>query len=1195
MPHYDSEIAELLEQGLITPDEAQQFQRLGRVLKMSPKDLLHESEDRLNALLAQTVLPPNPRTAAVSGRADLVQTAIPCRSEHQKPGRGPDLGKWSRYQLWELLGRGGMGKVYRAYDPQLKRQVAIKVLDGREPEWAARFVREARAQARVDHPNIASIFEVGEWQEQPYIVMQLIKGSMFHEASVEMTLEQKILVLKQAAEGMHEAHRSGLVHRDIKPANIMVERDESGNYTPYVLDFGLAFFETDHELTVDGALLGTPMYMAPEQVRGELDKLDRRTDVYGLGVTLYQVLTGHPPFQAKSRATLLMDILEKEPEKPRHLAPELPADVETILLKCLARERDQRYQSARALADDLGRFLDGEPIAARPAGWWYLLSKKLHKYRTTVAVTVTALVLLILAVGWGLWRTATRTKLTANLFEQVNAIEALARYSHMSPPHDIRPDRQKMERKMKTIEEEMTRSGAMGKGPGNYALGWGLLQSGQTAAAIDHLETAWQAGYQDSRAAYALGLAYTTTYHNQLLQLSTIEDGPLQEKTREQLQVRFRDPALDYMREVEITETASPAYLQAIVALLEERYPQALIHLEAVGQDLPWFYEAHKLKGHLFLAWSRKSYQSGNTSEAREMVTQALQSYEAAAAIAPSDPQIPNARANALVEIMAMNIFEAPSLEPLLEQGLSRVEEAIRLFPENGESLLAASRLYRHMARQDELFNRKDPRPLLKKAVAAATAAMPGDSSSEAALELGCSHHLWANWLATRKQDPSAAVDAGLEALEKAEWQDARVHIFKGKLHKVKANWLRRSGGDACDAMALASTAYEKALSLEPHNANIHLKQAITLYQQSFFVNCPGPSAQALLTAMMRHLNEAEQLRPGYWQHFYYKGFALRRQAQGFDDQLFYLNPDLAEKAISAFQTALELNPEQAIARRLTIYNEMGSIRKAQAMQLVLSGGLPEPLFAQAMEHYQQALSFAPNHPILLENLAWVFYDWGKCLVRRGVSGEDLLLTAMDVSQEALSHGRSIQALLCLGSAWRIRGEWAYLQGQDPSDFLRNAWAAFEEIMDINLQFTESHRSMGRLYTLLARSQRRAGGNPKHSFHLAHNALNQALECNPVLPLNLMAAAHLHLHESLWLKDKGQDQARQGLELVDQVLAIRPDLFEAQALKAFLVYSQIAASSNSQGLEQARSNLKQMISNKSMGHQWASLLEETIY
>ncbi|HZI03106.1 MAG TPA: serine/threonine-protein kinase, partial [Archangium sp.] len=305
-------------------------------------------------------------------------------------GRGEESSGsgWDRYELLELLGRGGMGEVYKARDRRLGRTVALKFIRGADPARAMRFLQEARAQARIEHPHVCKVYEVGEVGGKAYIAMPLIGGQRLDQAATSMSLPERVQVMREVAGAVHEAHRLGVIHRDLKPSNIMVERGEDGRLFPVVMDFGLAYEMTQgHGLTESGALMGTPSYMAPEQARGDVRNIDRRSDVYSLGATLYELLTGVVPFTDSTVVGTLAKVLHEEPSALRKHVPQLDSDLETIVLKCLSKEPGQRYASARALAEDLGRYIDGEPILGQRPSLLYRLRRYARKHRTLVAVS----------------------------------------------------------------------------------------------------------------------------------------------------------------------------------------------------------------------------------------------------------------------------------------------------------------------------------------------------------------------------------------------------------------------------------------------------------------------------------------------------------------------------------------------------------------------------------------------------------------------------------------------------------------------------------------------------------------------------------------------------------------------------------------------------------------------------------------
>ncbi len=291
-----------------------------------------------------------------------------------KPPRGfSDVTKRERfgeYILGDEIARGGMGVVYHARHAKLNRAVALKmILSGRlaSEELVKRFYSEAEAAARLDHPGIVSIYEVGQIGDQHFFAMALVNGGSLAARVKEGPLMPRTAadLLQNIASAVQYAHEHGVIHRDLKPANILLDRGGQ----PKVTDFGLAKL-TDQEsgLSSTGDVVGTPSYMAPEQAAGKIHEVGPLADVYSLGAILYCLLTGRPPFQAASLLETLRQVKEVEPVAPRLLNPDIPRDLETIGLKCLQKQPAQRYQSARELADDLGRFLCGEPILARPVG-----------------------------------------------------------------------------------------------------------------------------------------------------------------------------------------------------------------------------------------------------------------------------------------------------------------------------------------------------------------------------------------------------------------------------------------------------------------------------------------------------------------------------------------------------------------------------------------------------------------------------------------------------------------------------------------------------------------------------------------------------------------------------------------------------------------------------------------------------------
>jgi serine/threonine protein kinase/Flp pilus assembly protein TadD len=308
------------------------------------------------------------------------------------------------YELLEEIGRGSQGVVYRARQKSLNRIVALKVIA--LGHWATephvkRFRREAEAAARLNHPGIVPIYEVGERDGACYFSMGLVEGGQL-DAMLErepMSIRSAVELLIRVARTVQYAHEHGILHRDIKPGNILL--DAKGE--PHLTDFGLARL-VEAESTVTGTLevLGTPSYMAPEQAAGETTKVSKATDVYGLGAVLYQLLTRQPPFAGGTTYDTIKLLLETEPKQPRQLNPKVDRELSTICLKCLEKDPQRRYSSAVALAEDLEHWLKHEPVQARRTGI-FTRGRKWARRNPSTAVLVTLLIALAIGVGATVW------------------------------------------------------------------------------------------------------------------------------------------------------------------------------------------------------------------------------------------------------------------------------------------------------------------------------------------------------------------------------------------------------------------------------------------------------------------------------------------------------------------------------------------------------------------------------------------------------------------------------------------------------------------------------------------------------------------------------------------------------------------------------------------------------------------------
>lgn len=488
------------------------------------------------------------------------------------------ISRFGPYESLELIGVGGQGRVYRAFDPRLQRHVALKLLNGGKPQA---HLSEARAQAQVEHRNVCRVYEVGEVECQPYIALQLIRGSALGS---EMAAPKEVVRwIRDAAEGIHAAHRQGLLHLDLKPSNLMVS-GEGGSPLVYVTDFGLASEAHGNS----GRPLGSPPYCAPEQINRTLGSLDQRTDVYGLGATLYVALTGQLPFRATSITDLLQQIQTQEPLAPGSHGPSVPPDLAAILLKAMAKAPADRYATALAFADDLERWLTGMPILARPSS----LAGRIFKGARRNPLAGASLALLgLLLFGIGAWalRTASQRRhmraLLQTFSEDMRTLELRLYAMRMLPPEDHRIIEADLRHRLKGIEASLEDMGDLAPA-GHYALGLGYRSLREWEPAARHLRSAWEAGFRSPESAEATGITYgilTTVLTQKAQALPEAERA----KVEAEIQREWGGPGRVALATFAGTPFESP-YSKAMEAYHHKDFDAVFTHCSESARRQPW-------------------------------------------------------------------------------------------------------------------------------------------------------------------------------------------------------------------------------------------------------------------------------------------------------------------------------------------------------------------------------------------------------------------------------------------------------------------------------------------------------------------------------------------------------------------------------------------------------------------------------
>ncbi|PTL80253.1 serine/threonine-protein kinase [Vitiosangium sp. GDMCC 1.1324] len=1180
-PDFEVELRAALAEGLLSEQEADSLREEARRLERSPLALLRErgrlSEGTLISMMAQ------------------VRGATPPQVAAPPPPPAPEVpvfpvSGWERYQCVRFLGEGGMGRVFLAHDPRLNRNVALKFVRGDEPELTRRFLSEARAQARVTHERVCKVYEVGEVQGRVYIAMQFIEGRTLSALARELSVEQKVLVLREAAEGVHEAHRVGLIHRDLKPSNIMVERAEDGSLRPYVMDFGLARDWNDRA-TVTGAVMGTPQYMSPEQARGEVSSLDRRADVYSLGATLYSVLTGQPPIPGGNGLEVLNNVLELEPRPPRAVDPNIPADLEAIALKCLEKERSARYDSARALVEELDRFLSGEPVQARSNRAWYRLRKKLHKYRLVVSV---AAVLVLLALGQaGLARreAAVRERLARRFTESVERIEALARYSDLSRLHDTRADQRVIRARMAALEAEIQEAGEQAVGPGHYALGRGYLALGDEARARESLESAWKHGFREPRVAYALALVTGHQYQEQLLEAERIRDTERREARKREIERGYREPALAYLRQSEGAEVPSAAYVAALLAFYENRWDEALSQLDAIGTELSWFHEAPKLRGDILLARAMRHWNQGEHEGARADFEAGRKAYAEAAAIGESVASIYTAQGELEYGALILEQYGKGEVTPHYTQALQAVSRALEAMPEHYDARVLESRLHRRLAEhQRDLGDYSETLP--EKAVAAARSALELESSrSKARLELGLSYWIWGYTRQSHSLDPREQLRKAVESFESiapAE-RDYDFLLNLGLVYKTWADYDEQVGADPLPRYGKAIESFHSAIELDGQVPEGWINLGIAHYTRASHPRAPEPDGD--LTQALAALDKARILNPGHVVPYFYAGLAHELVARRLRVSGGEPGPSL-ERSAEMYRKGLELGP--GIPQ---LHNGLCLTLVQQAQASWDRGGDPFPVLDQARAACEQSVAIAPKSGYGQINLSEVLAHRALYQRARGEDPGPSVHAADEALRQALQWlPENAGALANRGMVHAILATFELEHGRDPRPSSSRAEKALRQALAHNPAHAEAWYYLGEalgaraLYT---------GGRPQDSDEADH-AYQKGLALAPERQEFRVGFGHFLRRWSTRLMQEKQDPGpllQRGLEMARELLAVRPGWPDARLLRGSLLALQAALPSADPGQKQewrrqAREDLSSALAaNAGFQREWGSSLQ----
>lgn len=1089
MKSLEEEILKLaVERGLLKPDD---------LTTSNPNDLLTTLVDQ--GKLSKSDV--DSLRAELLDEMKTIDHPLWALAEKQKVDQKDEvsIAVFGRYVQLRLIGRGGMARVYRGFDPTLSRTVALKLLD----EESERLILEARSQARVEHENVCKVYEVGEAEGKKYICMQYVEGKTLADAAQQMDLPEKLDVMRKIAEAVHAAHKQGLVHRDIKPGNIMLEKTEAGTWKPYILDFGLARMQTAPGITQKGIVIGTPHYMPPEQAKS--GTIDVRSDVYSLGATLYELIANKPPFTGAT-PDVILQLLNTDPVPLHKIVRNISPDLETIVMKCLEKEPDARYQSAKALSNDLGRYLDGEPIAARPASISTRIWKKAKKNRVATGILTAALFVTAVLIGLLIlaqWRGRIQTQYASDFSEEIRYIETMLLSTYTAPLHDVRPKLKLAQQRLHKIEQRTILGGKWAFGPGNNALGQGYLMLKEYERAQEFLEKAWNSGYHNPSTAYALGKVKGILWRQALIDADRLNTRSLQMEAKTKADEKFRRPAIQLLKNAR-SHTESPAYVEALIFLYEKRYKEAFEKSNEALEISSRPYEVLKLQGDIHFETGQVELEKGNYDAALKAYRSAGDSYTHAAEFARSDQDIYLADVERWIRTSYSQTQKGERLASL-QTALDACDKAIHVQPDKVRSYLYKSEIYIQNG-INQLYSSGDPTPSFLQGIKLAR---------EAAIKN------------PRISDPH--VSAASAFLRLAEYETASSKDPQGSFKE-----------------AIAES--QKAIQIDPQYSSAHINLASAYFWMGEYQLGHGENPITTLKKVIEILDQATLHSDDYVYNLRgltYLDIGEYRLKRGEDPR-----PDLS-KAIDSYQSGLKISPKASY-----VSLNMGLAYLDIAKYEMNHGIDPAATFERSIQQYDHAIASSSTNAFAHHDRGSVFLLRGEHKIRLGVDPTSDFENAMASYNKALGINSELtQPNISIGTLHFLTAANLFNSGKDPTSELKSARKALDTYIKIDQSNSEAYRIRGLSELLVARWEIQTRGLPEQFFKGAIADIQKAIQINKNELAIYNALATTYRWEAEWKLSKNQhspDSIDHGFEAIENASKLSATHPETMAIHGAL-------------------------------------------
>ncbi len=1010
----------------------------------------------------------------------------------------PDLGfDNTRYDIIEAVGRGAMGQVYKAYDRNLKRHVALKFLTEDDPSEVSRVLREAQAMAQVEHEHVCKLYEVGEFAGRHYLSIQFIEGLTLDEASARLTLEQKVMVMRDVALAAQEAHKNGIIHRDLKPSNVMVEFKDDGLIKTWVMDFGVARHVSAEKTLDSNVFSGTPLYMAPEQLRSHT-QLDRRADIYSMGATLYELICGRPPLLGSSSVQVIFRVMHDDPLPLRKRAPDVPRDLETITMKCLSKDIALRYDSAKALAEDLQHFLNGDPIKAHSPSLFYRATKLVSKNKLLSAVVSIALLAIVITGFWAIrerTNAAYRVYLAQEFSRQAQDIENRMHLIFTMPRHDVSQALNDVQIGIQEIEQQIVKLGPQAKGPGHYAIGRALLTISDFHTSLKHLQMAEAAGYDSAEFHAALCQALSEVYQLEEDKAQHLSLGPdFQAQRIQELKDMYLEPAQHHLERAR--ETTENLYVSALIAQLQDRNEAAKKHARTFTELHPWRAEGYVMEARILSEEAIDIEDGGDYEQALIRHNEAIDRIEEALPFVESHPLIYQCRDSVKQRRFEMLVEHVSGNdEDVFNDLMDSINTTLTVTPNDFRTYIIMAWSLQEWAHHQRDHGQDALEPANQSVEAGRHALRLGVNNPDALKSLSLALKFRAYVLEQNGQDPIPDIEQAIAYMEQAlelAPKDVSGLNAMGTILDTYGLFLTKTGQAPMDIVRRSIHFFERAIEINPDFAFAHNNISMPYVDLSYLLMNQGLDPLESLHKAREHLKIAVGLNPNYYNAYYNLSWSYF--IEGYYLTTVGQNPiPRLEQAVDAAKKSQTINPENVRA-----YNVLASTNALIAEHIVNVGKDPSPYLDEARASYFVVLDLMPSSHGAYNDLANTYLIQGRYLLERGLDPSVSLEKALGfLDKSSALNAPSFLSHVNRGYAYRDLAIYQYWTGNDAVDLVRKSSEAFKTGLDANTSYNNAFVGRAWLFNTILDMQLNTCAIDKHALGAAQSDVDQAINLNP--------------------------------------------------------------------------------------------------